>query len=134
MVAAILLAISAAALGQFALYYWRSVVAGVAAQPLSERVRAAARLASPSVGAADFETVISLHDVTPGLQDASSALRVVRAYYNVVELIGRLAKLGFPVLAAWSQREMTTCSRYVAVLVDRRLERNLACAAEIHSC
>src|SRR5713226_5139643 len=97
-------------------------------------ISAAAGLASPSVGAADFETVISLHDVTPGLEGASSALRVVRAYYDVVELIGRLAKWGFPVLAAWSEREMTTCSRYVAVLVDRRLERNLACAAEIRSC
>jgi hypothetical protein len=134
MVAAILLAISAAALGQFALYYWRSVVASVAAQPLSDRVRVAAHLAGPSVGAADFQAVLSLHDVTPGLKEDSHGLRVVRAYYDVVELIGRLAKLGFPVLAAWSEREMTTCSRYVAVLVDRRLERNLACAAEIRSC
>ena len=33
-----LLAISIVALSQFALYYWRAVLAGVAAQPVSDRV------------------------------------------------------------------------------------------------
>src|SRR3989442_11129339 len=39
-----ILAISITALAQFALYYWRAVLAGVAAQPLSERTPAAAGL------------------------------------------------------------------------------------------
>ncbi len=134
MVAAILFAISGAALAQFALYYWRSVVAGVAAQPVSDKVRAAAGVDGASVGARDFAAVMSLHELTPGLQGDGGGLRVVRAYYSVAELISRLASVRLPLLAAWSEREMATCSRYVAVLVDRRLEHNLTCAAEIRSC
>src|SRR2546425_7949467 len=37
-----ILAISITALAQFALYYWRAVLAGVAAQPVSQRTPAAA--------------------------------------------------------------------------------------------
>ncbi len=128
MIAAILFAISVAALGQFALYYWRAVLAGVAAQPLSDRVRMAAGLASESVDAADFQTVVRLHELTPGLKDDNGGLGLVRVYYSAVKALGRL-----PALAAWSQREMATCSRYVAVLVDQRLEHILACAAEVRS-
>ncbi len=39
-----LLAISIIALSQFALYYWRAVLAGVAAQPVSDRVLVAAQV------------------------------------------------------------------------------------------
>jgi ATP-dependent exoDNAse (exonuclease V) alpha subunit len=133
MFAAILFAVSMAALGQFGLYYWRAVVAGVAAQPLSDRVLKAAGLASESVGAADFRAVINVHDLTPALKDDNGGLRLVRAYYSVVEALGRVAGMRLPALATWTQREMATCSRYVAVLVDQRLERNLACAAEARS-
>jgi len=133
MIAAIMFAIAAAALGQFMLYYWRSVVAGVAAQPVSDRMRNAAGLAGGSVGPADFQAVMDLHGLTPGLKHDDGNLRTVRAYYSVVEALGRLAGFRLPAVAAWSEREMTTCSRYVAVLVDRRLERNMACAAEMRS-
>ncbi len=130
---AILFAVSIAALGQFALYYWRAVLAGVAAQPLSDHLRAVAGLTSKSVSAADFYAMVSLHELTPELRDDKGDLRLVRAYYGVIEAIGRLAGMKLPALVAWTQREMATCSRYVAVLVDRRLERNLACAVEVRS-
>jgi len=106
----------------------------VAAQPLSDRVRAAAGLSGASVAAGDFQAVMNVHDLTPELKDENGALRAVRAYYRVVEMLGRLAGMRMPGLASWTDREMATCTRYVAVLVDRRLERNLACAAEIRSC
>ena len=38
MFAAMLFAISIVALSQFAAYYWRAMLAGAAAQPVSERV------------------------------------------------------------------------------------------------
>ena len=38
MIAALLLVISMAALAQFGLYYWRAIVAGIAAQPVSGRL------------------------------------------------------------------------------------------------
>jgi hypothetical protein len=36
-----------------------------------------------------------------------------------------------PPVASWAETEMATCSRYVAVLMDQHLERNLACAAQV---
>src|SRR2546425_5208889 len=51
-----ILAISITALAQFALYYWRAVLAGVAAQPASERTLAAAGLNSGGVPAGGLPT------------------------------------------------------------------------------
>ncbi len=129
MIAAILFTVSVAAFAQFALYYWRALVAGVAAQPISDRVQVAAGLAH-EVSGGDFNAILSLHDVAPGLKGDQGGLRVVRVYYRAMEF---LRGLHMPSLAAWSEREMLTCSRYVAVLLDQRLERNLACAAEVRS-
>jgi hypothetical protein len=44
-----------------------------------------------------------------------------------------LEKLGglVPGISRWAEAEMATCSRYVAVLMDRHLERNIACAAQV---
>jgi len=133
MIAAILFTISIAALGQFAVYYWRAVVTSVAAQPLSDRVKAAAGLASESIGATDFDAVMTLHDLTPNLKEHVGGLSLVRAYYRVIEALGRLAGTKMPSVAAWAQGEMATCSRYVAVLLDQQLERVMACAAEARS-
>lgn len=130
MIAAMLLLISVVMLAQFGLFYWRAVVAGVAAQPLSDLVRAAARLENGTVRSTDFHTMLDLHHVTPSLKDGNDELGLVKAYYAALEKLARHV----PPLAGWTEREMTLCSRYVAVLVDQRLERNLVCAAEMRSC
>src|SRR5260221_10479614 len=54
MFSAMLLAISIVALGQFAVFYWRAVVAGIAAQPISEQVLAAAKVESDAIRGDDF--------------------------------------------------------------------------------
>lgn len=127
MVAVILLVISTVALGQFALYYSRAVMAGVASLPVSDRLRLAAGIEATSIGPTDFNAVLSVNEMAPGLHGPCGPMRLVRTYYAVVAGLGRVV----PALAAWSEQEMTLCSRYVAVLVDQRLEQNLACAAEL---
>ncbi len=134
MITAVLLVISVVALVQFAVYYWRSLVAGTAAEPISDRVRAAAGLESASVGPSDFTSFLQLNALTPGLKDGGQGLGAVRAYYRAVETLRRMAGMKLPSLAAWTEREMATCSRYVAVILSQRLQRNLTCAAEIRSC
>ncbi len=129
MIAAMLSTISAAALGQFALFYWRAVVAGVATKPLSQRVQGAAGLPGGSVGPADFQAMLNLHELAPELTVERGGLWAVRAYYCVLEKLGRIV----PALGGWTEREMTLCSRYVAVLVDQRLGRTLAFATELRS-
>jgi hypothetical protein len=130
MIAAMLLIFSMVALGQFAVYYWRAMLAGMAAQPLSDQVQRAVGIDKSSLGFNDFEALVNLHELTPGLKGGHANLLAVRLYYRATKALGGL----MPQLADWTQREMSTCTQYVAVVIDQRLQRNLSCAAEIRSC
>ncbi len=134
MISAMLLMVSLVALVQFAVYYWRALIAGMAAAPLSDRVLQASGAGTRPLRPADFTSFLQLHELTPELNEGNSRLWTVRSYYHTVELLGRLTRLHLPSLAVWADREMALCSRYVAVVLDQRLERNLACAADIRSC
>jgi hypothetical protein len=134
MFSAMLFAISIVALSQFALYYWRAMLAGAAALPVSERTLAAAHVENGCVSGQDFATLVRLHALTPELQRNTGGLGFVRLYYWAVNRIGRLSVDRMPAVAAWSQRETAICARYAAVQVDRRLQANLELAASIRSC
>jgi hypothetical protein len=127
MIATILFTVSAVAFVQFALYYWRAMISGVATQPVSDRIRTAAGIATPQIGAQDFRSILSLHDLSPNLRGPNGSFRGVRLYYAMIEKLGSV----IPAMADWADAEMTTCSRYVAVLVDQHLEQNIACAAQV---
>jgi hypothetical protein len=66
MFAALILAMSIVALFQFALYYWRAILAGASAQPVSEEVRTAARIDGMSITGKDFKVLSAIHHVIPG--------------------------------------------------------------------
>jgi len=130
MFSAMLLAISIVALAQFGLYYWRAVLTGVAAQPISNRVLEAAQLEEPDLRGKDFEKLAGLLTLTPELEGHGDSLGPVRAYYAMVGFLGSLS----PAFSAWSEQERVLCARYTAVQVERRLEANLAQAASLRSC
>ena len=134
MFSAMLLAIAVVAMFQFALYYWRAVLTGVASQPISERVLEAAQVAEPDLRGEDFVRLASLHKLTPELDTNQSGIGLVSIYYSLVsnleEALGRLS----PAVLSWGERERVLCARYAAVRINRRLEANLAQAASIRSC
>jgi hypothetical protein len=134
MFSTMLFAVSIIALSQFAIYYWRAVLSGVAAQPVSSRVLEAARVNSGGFSAEDFTTLASLHDLTPQLNSDQGSMSFVRIYYRAVEWLGLAAERIAPSIAAWSNRERGLCARYAAVQIDRRLQANLALAASLRSC
>jgi len=134
MFAAMLFAISMIALSQFALYYWRAVLAGVAALPVSDRVLAAAHVENGRLLPQHFETIAGVHDLTPNLQATRGGLGLVRVYYRFVQELGMLFGKQLPVLAAWSERERVICARYAAVQVGRRLQANMELVASFRSC
>jgi hypothetical protein len=134
MFAAMLFTISIVALAQFGLYYWRAVLSGVAAQPVSDRVLWAAHVENGRVTSRDFETLAGLHDLTPDLYPNRGGLGLVRLYHRVVQVVDALAGSRMPAVAAWSNRERAICARYAAVQVDRRLQANLELAASLRSC
>src|SRR5258707_14652272 len=90
MVSAMLLSISIVALSQFALYYWRAVLAGVAAQPVSDRVLVAARVENGRLAPQHFPTLAGLLDLTPVLYPDRSGLGPVRLYYRMIESLDAL--------------------------------------------
>ncbi len=127
MIAGIIFAVSIVAFAQFGLYYWRATISGVASQAISDRIRIAAGISATDIGAKDFRSILILKDLSPDLRGPGGSFRMVRAYYSVIETLGKI----IPAMANWSNAEMATCSRYVAVLMDQHLERNIACAAQM---
>lgn len=128
MISVLMLIAALIGLTQFGVSYWRSMLASTAAQPLSERFRTASGLQYGTPSASDFGAILSLHRLTPGLDNQPSRLRGLQVYYSLVDSLRKL-----PALNQWAQSEMTTCARYLAVLVDQRLSNNLACATEMRS-
>jgi hypothetical protein len=134
MFATMILAIAIVALFQFAIYYWRAVLTGVASVSVSSQVLEAAHAHDTELRGSDFRRLASLYDLTPELQRGGSGLGLVSLYFSVVRkaevLFGKLS----PAVMIWGEREMALCARYAAVQIDRRLQANLVQAASIRSC
>ncbi len=79
MFAAMLFAISIVALSQFAAYYWRAMVAGTAAQPISDRILVAVGVQNGQLTGQNFPTLLSIHDLTPELNSDSNGRGFWRA-------------------------------------------------------
>jgi hypothetical protein len=117
-----LLVLAVAVLGTISICCWRVTVGARAARPVSDRLLQAAGLRGP-LGAADFGVLDGLCAAAGALAGADRGTALIRTYYKVLQRAGRM-----PSLAAWSQREMTVCSRYLATRVDRCLVSNTACS------
>ena len=105
---------------------WRITVGVVAARPVSDRLLQAVCLHGP-IRAGDFRVLDGLCAAAGALPDTNRSTALIRAYYTVLHAVGR----SLPILAAWSQREMTVCSRYLAARVDRCLVSNAACSTRV---
>jgi hypothetical protein len=134
MFSAMLFAISVVALAQFALYYWRAVLSGVASQPISSDVLEAVQVEESNLCGTDFEKLASLLTLTPELKRSRGGLGLVPAYFKVVGKISDAFGQLSPAVANWSEHERVLCARYAAVQIGRRLEANLVQAASIRSC
>jgi len=110
------------------------MLAGAAELPVSERVFAAVHVEDGRLSGQDFAALVKLHDLTPDLNPGGSGMGLVRLYYAVVAGIDALLGRFVPAISVWSQTEAVVCARYAAVVVDRRLQANLAMAASIRSC
>jgi hypothetical protein len=133
MFATMLFAISIVALAQFGAYYWRAMLAGTAAQPISERVLVAAGVQNGKVTGQDFPALLGLHRLTPELRSGGRSLGAVRLYYSLVDGVGSMGR-SMPAIAAWSERELAVCARYAAVQIEYRLRANLEMAESLRSC
>jgi hypothetical protein len=126
MVALFILVFSVVALLKFAIWQWRAIWMSTARQPLSGSLQLAAEIDGASVGAQDFGTLMDLCDrLSPGLKKTSPWLREVSLYHRVVSKLDRAFGSRLPSLSTWANREMQTCSRYAAVVLDQSLSMNM---------
>jgi len=131
MIPALILVASAAALVQFAVLYWRSLLVAVASQEISERTQDAVGRKRKALSGEDFRALLALHRACPEVAQKPESLGAVRAYYCLMRGMDRLCRLLLPPVAIWARNEMLTCCRYVAVRLDERLARNQACLVEM---
>jgi len=121
MVIALICVISACALTQFVLLYWRATISVAAAAPLSENLRRAAGIHGEAPKGSDFHTLVRLHGICPDLHSSSASIEIVQGYYMLVSALRRFTG---SVLQPWAEQELATCSRYVAARVDQRIAHN----------
>jgi hypothetical protein len=132
MIAGLILFLSLAVLAEFSIAHWRSMWLAVAAQPLSQSLAAATGIADNAIGADDFERLVSTsQQLCPaGMGGGATSLKQVRAYYRVMRSLDGLCAKQMPAVSAWIKRELVLCSRYAAVVLDQRINANLAFASD----
>ena len=126
MVALFILVFSAVALLKFAIWQWRAIWISTAEQPLSESLQLTAGIDGAAIGAHDFRTLMDLCDrLSPGLRKTSPWLKEVSFYHRVIAILDHAFGRKFPAISTWANREMQTCSRYAAVVLDQSLSMNM---------
>jgi hypothetical protein len=126
MLSLFILLFSGFALIRFAASQWRAIWISSANQPLSDSLQLTAGIEASTIGAADFGRLMNLCDqLSPDLKKNSPWLNEVSIYYRAIALVQRLADSKLPQLSNWASREMETCARYVAVVLDQNLAMNL---------
>ncbi len=126
MVALFILVFSVVALLKFAIWQWRAIWLSTANQPLSESLQLTAGIDGATIGAQDFSTLLDLCDrLSPGLRKTSPWLKEVSFYHRVVAKLDRVFGRKFPSISTWANREMQTCSRYAAVVLDQSLSMKM---------
>jgi hypothetical protein len=126
MVSLFILVLSSFALVRFAVSQWRAIWISSANQPVSDSLQLTAGIDAEAIGAWDFGRLMSLCDqLSPELKHSSPWLNEVSIYYRAIAKVERVSKAKIPSISEWAAREMQTCARYVAVVLDQSLAMNL---------
>jgi hypothetical protein len=133
MLGALILVLSLAALGQFGVFYFRAVLASVAAQPLIGYVQQIEGFPSRPLRADDFPLLVQMQKLCPEVGTDVKGLRAARTYFRVLAGVKNVVNGFVPELRGWAEREQTLCAQFAAVLLDQRLARTATAAAEMRS-
>jgi hypothetical protein len=120
MMAAIILALSVAALLQFFVSYCRSLIAASVRHPLSAEVQDVAGLVNQASGE-DFARVVQLLHLCPDRREDRGEIRAIGAYFGLLNLVRATLAKATPALQAWTEKEQGQCTYFAAVTLDRRI-------------
>jgi hypothetical protein len=126
MLSLFILVFSGFALIRFGVSQWRAIWISSAQQPVSDSLQLAAGIDPTNIAAGDFGRLMDLCDrLSPELKKSSPWLSELSVYYRAVAKLEQICNTKIPALAGWASREMETCSRYVAVVLDQNLAMSL---------
>lgn len=131
MIAAFIFVMSLVALLRFAVTQWRSMWIVLAEQPLSVSFEAATGIAMNAITAEDFPSLLrALEDFPASSRRRNSWLKEVRIYYRTLQAISKSCEQRLPALAERTRKEAVLCAKYVAAVLDQRLNTHMAYAAQ----
>jgi hypothetical protein len=134
MIAICILVLSVAALIEFAVSQWRSMWMTVASQPLSDCLETATGICAEDITANDFDRLLtSNQQLCPAEQQGNLWLKEVKIYYRIVRTLDSVCAKSMPGFSSWAKNELVSCSRFVAAVLDQRLNQNLAYSSETGS-
>ncbi|MGH9762773.1 MAG: hypothetical protein ACREDR_41680 [Blastocatellia bacterium] len=133
LIAAFIFVMAVAALLQFGVWSWRAgLLRGAALEHSFSLDVQSNPVAQILLESQDFPEVMGYQKLCPEL-GGGSGLRAVSLYYRLVRMLGVAGDMMFPSVPAWAGREMALCTRYAAVVMVRRLERNQTLATQARS-
>lgn len=128
MIAAFIFVTSLAVILQFAVLSWRAALIRVAAEPLPNECGSLTLASAKPLISEGFASITVYGKLCPDFADGSYLkLRSVRLYYHALELLKNVGHM------AWAAGEMSLCTRYAAVMLSHRMDRNQAMLASVRS-
>ena len=126
MLSLLILLFSGFALIRFAVSQWRAIWISSANQAVSDSLQLSAGIDPAAIAAGDFSRLMILCDqLSPELKKSSPWLNEVSLYYRAIAKIEQIIGAKVPSISTWAAKEMQTCARYVAVVLDQNLSMNL---------
>ncbi len=135
-VAAFIFVLSAAAMVHFAMMSWRAGLMRVAGKRLPGEMGATRAVFATFLAEQDFRSLEAWREICPDLSHADEpSFRSVNLYHSALRVFSALGRAisSSTSSADWAQTEMALCTRYAAVRLAERLERNRAVLADVTS-
>jgi hypothetical protein len=120
MMAAIIFALSAAAMLQFFVSYCRSVIAASSKQVLSAEVKDVTGIQRIASGD-DFKRVMQLLQLCPERPEDRNSVQAIGAYFSLLNFVRSTVAVIAPSLRAWTESERAHCAYFAAVALGRRI-------------
>jgi hypothetical protein len=120
MMAAIIFALSAAAMLQFFVSYCRSVIAASSKQVLSAEVKDVTGIQRIASGD-DFNRVMQLLQLCPERPEDRNSVQAIGAYFSLLNFVRSTVARIAPSLRAWTESERAHCAYFAAVALGRRI-------------
>jgi len=116
-----ILFMSFGAMGRFVFAYCRTLLLIYAKVELSPKTLEVAGSSGETCEASEFHRVLGLARLASYPRDDVAEIRAVTAYYRVMGIAGRLLAPVSPAAVKWTRRELSRCTHFAAVTLDRRL-------------